>query len=70
MRDKIFEYSLEDGNTIRITGDEIISKYYPYWSDRMDYKLGVGRDRTKDIQRCIDDFCQTYWATEIYETNP
>jgi len=76
MRDKIFEYVEPKDTTtwepeiIRVTGDEILNQYYPYWSDKMDLKYGIGRDRSKDIERCIEDFCVVNWATEVKnETN-
>jgi len=79
MRDKIFEYiepkDPEKNNwdpvVIRMTGEEILDAYYPYWSDKMDLKYGVGRDKTNDINKCIEDFCVVNWATEVKnETNP
>ena len=73
MRDKIFEFiDPEDplrGNfnpeVVRMTGEEILNSYYPYWSDKMDEKFGVGRDKTNDIKECIEDFCVVNWATEV-----
>ena len=75
MRDKIFEYIEPKDNitwepvVVRMTGNEILDHYYIYWSDQMDQKYGVGRDRTKDIERCIEDFCVVHWASEVNETN-
>lgn len=73
MREKIFEYiepkDPQQGDwepvIIRKTGNQILNEYYPYWSEQMDKKYGVGRNRTNDINDCIEDFCTVNWANEV-----
>ena len=78
MRDKIFEYITPkdpahnnwDSEVVRVTGQEILDEYYIYWSDQMDKKYGVGRNRSNDIENCIEDYCTVNWASEVKnETN-
>ena len=69
MRNKIFEYNEPGPNwepkTVRLRGEDILSFYYDWWSEQMDKKYGIGRDRTHDINNCIEDFCVVHWAWEV-----
>ena len=74
MRNKIFEYNefLPNGKDtiVRVSGEDILTLYYPFWEEQMDKKYGIGRDRSNDIKDCIEDFVIINWAWEVTnETN-
>lgn len=51
----------DDGNAVerRITDEEIIAFYFPYWSAQM---RKVGKPELINQENCIDDFVVVHWA--------
>ena len=61
---KIYLYN-EQGHDepLEITEEEIIKRYWPYWSDQMIKKFGEEDTRITE-ERCIDEWTVVNWAWE------
>jgi hypothetical protein len=62
---RVFEYMDQDGLQ-RLTEDEIIAQYYPWWSAQM---CRVDKADKISHENCIYDFCVVHWARKVKEEN-
>ena len=57
------EYTDSGDHVSVISEDDIIEKFYPYWSGRMIEKFGQEEfEKTYTKQDCIDDWVVVNWA--------
>ena len=60
---KVYAYQDQSGTQF-ITWDEIMEEYYPWWMNQM---RKVGKEHEISPEACVEDFCTTQWATEVFE---